>query len=122
MLTMRGLVIACLVSGAIAIAGESQPDRLTIKQAVREAVKGNLALMAQRYDISVADAALITARLRPNPVFSAGTDYLDMLGTGFDSSNAAGPSEFNFRTDFLLERGGKRDRRIELAGKAKGVI
>jgi cobalt-zinc-cadmium efflux system outer membrane protein len=110
------------VSGAIAIAGEDQPARLTIEQAVREAVKGNLALLAQRYDISVADAALITARLRPNPVFSAGTDYLDILGSGFNASNAAGPSEFNFRTDLLLERGGKRDRRIEVAGKAKSVV
>jgi len=54
-------------------------------------------------------------------VVTAGLDYLDVLGTGFNSFNSAGPSEYNLRTDFILERGGKRERRIEVAQAAREV-
>jgi cobalt-zinc-cadmium efflux system outer membrane protein len=53
--------------------------------------------------------------LRPNPVLSIGGDHLDLLGTGFDAQNAAGPPEYSLRTDFVFERGGKRQSRIEVA-------
>jgi len=48
---------------------------------------------------------LITARVRPNPVFSLGGDHLDLLGTGYNDVNRAGPAEYSMRTDFLFERG-----------------
>ena len=54
-----------------------------INEAVQEAVERNLGLLAERYNLAVADARIITARLRPNPVLSAGADYLDWLGAGF---------------------------------------
>jgi cobalt-zinc-cadmium efflux system outer membrane protein len=79
--------------------------------------------MAERYNLSIADARRITARLRPNPIFSAGADYQDILGSGFASNPNwnAGPPEVNFRIDFLLERGGKRQHRMEVADNAKAV-
>src|SRR6266852_4131108 len=105
-------------------ASPGQADRLTIDQAVQEALGHNLARLADEYNLSIAEARLITARLRPNPVFSAGLDYQDILGSGFrlDPTNNAGPPEFNFRTDFILERGRKRERRIEVAEGAKDVV
>lgn len=114
------LLVAATV--AAAQAGPPQlPDRVTIEQAVQEAIEHNLNLLAERYNLSVADARIATAKLRPNPVFSAGVDYLDMLGTGFNSDNGGGPSEYNARTDFVLERGGKREARIAVAEGAKEV-
>src|SRR5205085_6842560 len=80
----------------------------------------NLGLLAQRYNLSVADARIVTARLRPNPVVSAGLDYIDILRQ-FTAANAGGPTEWNLRTDFVLERGGKRARRIEVAEGAREV-
>ncbi len=80
----------------------------------------NLNLLAERYNLSIADARIVTANLRPNPVFSAGVDYIDFLGT-FNRENQGGPTEYNFRTDFVLERGGKRERRIEVAQNAREV-
>lgn len=99
------------------------PNRLTLEQAVQEALEHNLTRLADRYNISIADARIVTAKLRPNPVFSAGLDYQDMLGTGFssDTNSSAGPPEFNFRVDFVLERGGKRAKRIDAAENAKAV-
>jgi cobalt-zinc-cadmium efflux system outer membrane protein len=53
-------------------------------------------------------------------VVSAGLDYIDFL-RAFTPSNGGGPTEWNLRTDFLLERGGKRERRIEVAQGAREV-
>jgi cobalt-zinc-cadmium efflux system outer membrane protein len=96
------------------------PDRVTIQQAVQEAIEHNLSLLAERYNISVADARIITAKLRPNPVLSLGLDYIDFLRQ-FSPDKNVGPSEWNVRTDFTLERGGKRERRIEVATAQKEV-
>jgi cobalt-zinc-cadmium efflux system outer membrane protein len=94
---------------------------LTIDQAIQEAIAHNLDLAAIRYNISVAEARQITARLRPNPVLTMTADHLDLLGTGYNNINNGGPNEYSVRTDFILERGGKRAARIELAAAGKTV-
>lgn len=95
---------------------ESQPvSSITMDQAVSEALKHNLSLLAQRYSVSVAEAAKITAGLRPNPVLSLSADHLDLLGTGFNEINGAGPPEYSLRTDFVFERGRKRQFRMDFA-------
>jgi outer membrane protein, heavy metal efflux system len=96
-------------------------DALTIDQAVTEAIEHNLALLAERYNLTVADAHLVTARLRPNPVLSVEGDHLDWLGTGYDRINNAGPQEYSVRTDFVLERGQKRTHRVDVAEQAQTV-
>lgn len=88
---------------------------LTVDAAVKEALDHNLGLLAQHFNVSIAEANLITAGLRPNPVVSVGGDHLDLLGTGYNASNAAGPAEYSLRTDFVFERGGKRQSRVEVA-------
>lgn len=94
---------------------------LTLDDAVKSALERNLALLAERFNLPVADARIAQARLRPNPVFTAGLDYQDWLGTGFTLANGAGPPEFNIRLDYILERGGKRERRVEVAQNTKAV-
>ena len=95
----------------------AQPgDRvLTIAQAVTEAIENNLSVLAERANIPVAEATLITARLKPNPVLSLGADHLDVLGTRYNNINNAGPNEVNARIDFLIERAHKREYRVETA-------
>jgi cobalt-zinc-cadmium efflux system outer membrane protein len=100
----------------------STESGLTIDQAVTEALDNNIGLLADRYNVSIAEARLITARLRPNPVVSVGGDHLDLLGTGFNTENGAGPPEVSIRTDFVLERGGKRSSRIEVAETEKRIV
>src|SRR5262249_6962407 len=75
----------------------------------------------ERYNISIAEARIMQARLRPNPVFSAALDYQNMFGAPFSTDNNIGPSEYNFRTDFVLERGGKRKSRIDVAENVREV-
>ena len=88
---------------------------LTIAAAIDEAVQHNLSLLAARSSLTIADAQMVSARLRPNPVSSVSADHLDLLGTGFDEANNGGPPEIAVRVDLPLERGGKRDARIAVA-------
>lgn len=90
------------------------PDRLTIDQAVAEALENNIGLLAERYNVSIAEARLITAGLRPNPVLSLSADLLD-LSIINRPNTIGGPPEYIIRTDFVVERGGKRDARIDVA-------
>lgn len=101
--------------GSLAVTAAGASGALTLEQAVSEALENNLDLLARRYELSLAEAQRITAGLRPNPILSVGGDHLDLLGTGYDAINNAGPPEFSIRTDFVFERGNKRRRRLELA-------
>jgi cobalt-zinc-cadmium efflux system outer membrane protein len=103
------------------VAQSQQPGIVTVSQAVQEAVDKNLNLLAERYNVSIADARLLTARMRPNPLFIINAGNLDLLGTGFDEVNFAGPPEYAISIDWTIERGGKRKRRIEVAENARQV-
>jgi cobalt-zinc-cadmium efflux system outer membrane protein len=96
-------------------------ESITLDQAVKEAIDKNLNLLAEKYNISIADARILQAGLRPNPVFTYGQDYQNVFGTGVTNENNAGPPEWNTRVDFVLERGGKRERRVEVAQAQKSV-
>lgn len=125
-----GLVLACLVavpamtvhSQALVAAAPQTPRpaiSLTIEEAVQEALDHNLDIIAKQRDIDVAATQMITARLRPNPVFSFDADHLDWLGTGFNDVNNGGPTEIAARVDVPIERGQKRDFRIDEAAAAR---
>jgi len=120
---LTGLVFVFLFAGITSpVAAQSQqPETVTVRQAVQEAVEKNLNLLAERYNLSVADAHIVTARLRPNPVLSLYSDLQDLAGTGFNAQNTAGPPEYGIHTDFILERGQKRRYRIEVAEQQKAV-
>ena len=88
---------------------------LSIDAAVKAAIDHNLNLLAARANVTIAEAQMITARLRPNPVISGSADTLDWLGTRFTEANGLGPSLFAFRIDVPFERGGKRELRTQTA-------
>jgi outer membrane protein, heavy metal efflux system len=116
---MRTYLVALLCVGLSGARAGAQT--LTIKEAVEEAVQHNLTLIAQRANLSVAETQIMTARLRPNPVASLSADHLDLLGTGFDEANNGGPPEIAMRVDVPLERGAKRERRIDLAMASRAL-
>ncbi len=108
-----GLLVAALACPAHA--QRDQPQPLTLQQAVAEAVDKNLNVLAEKYNVPVAQARIITARLRPNPILSIDADHLNLLPPRYNSENMAGPPEYGIRTDFVFERGAKRQRRIDVA-------
>ena len=111
----RLLLAVALGAGLAARAAADQP--LTLEDAVREALDHNLTLVADRYSVSVVRARIVTAGLRPNPVFT----YSAMLPdkTIFDQN--VNPLEHVVRADVVFEGGGKRARRVEVAEGAASV-
>ncbi len=105
----------CLLAGVVSA------EKLTLDAAINEALEKNLGLMAERANINVAEARVITARLRPNPVFTMNATHLDLLGTGFNDVNNGGPSEATMHTDFIIERAHKRQLRTQAAEAAVTV-
>lgn len=84
--------------------------KLTMPQAERLFVKGNLALIAQHYNIDNAQAQLITAKLFNNPDFS--------FNNGIYANDAtSGPAykEQSFSISQLFTTAGKRNKNIQLA-------
>jgi cobalt-zinc-cadmium efflux system outer membrane protein len=113
-----------IVSSVVLVVGcaaRVDAQAVSIAQAVDEALQHNLSLLAERSALTIADAQMVAARLRPNPVLSFSADHLDALGTGFDATNNAGPPEIAWRVDVPLERGGKRSARIALASAVKSA-
>jgi len=99
----------------------SPSGALTVAQAVAEATEHNLGLLAERFNLTIDEARIATARRRPNPVLSVEGDHLDWLGTHDDRVNNAGPQEYSVRTDFVIENGSKRARRIDVAEHAQSA-
>ena len=122
MLVVMLAIPAALAAAAGQASTPAPPSAVTIEQAVAEAISNNPGLLAERLGIPVAEAAVITAGLRPNPVVSVSSDHLDLLGTGFSDANGAGPSETALRLDFPFERGRKRQLRLDTAGYARKIV
>ena len=98
-----------------------RPPVVTVSQAVAEAIANNPGLIAERLGVTVAQSSVITAGLRPNPVASTSADHLDLLGTGFNDVNNAGPPEYSLRVDLPWERAHKRELRLDAAGYQKKI-
>jgi cobalt-zinc-cadmium efflux system outer membrane protein len=128
---LRMAAVACAACWALPCAaqdvaseapqGSSGLQVLSIDDAVKAAVDHNLNLLAARANLTIAEAQMITARLRPNPVMSASADSLDWLGTPFTEANGLGPSQYSLRVDVPFERGGKRELRIQTASFEKQI-
>lgn len=109
LLLLTALFIAA-VSAACAQGAATDTLRLTVKQAEDQFLKNNLSLIAQRYNIDNANAAVITARLFPNPDFS--------FSNGIYASNTTeGPAykEQSVGLSQLFTTAGKRNKSIRLA-------
>ncbi len=94
---------------------------ITLEQAIQEALAKNLDLAVQKYNVSIAEARQITARLRPNPVLTMSGQTLNLIGARYSAASPAGPNQFNLHTDFPIERGHKREERQALAREERSL-
>jgi cobalt-zinc-cadmium efflux system outer membrane protein len=108
------LALACMAATAV---GARAQQAMTMDDAVREALDHNLTLVAERYAVPAARARIVTAGLRPNPVFTYDAMVPDRAI--FDSN--VNPLEHVVRADVVFEGGGKRERRIDVAEQAATV-
>jgi biotin carboxyl carrier protein len=107
-----------LLWGACCLAARAQAP-VTIQQAVKEALERNVELLAQRYEIPIAEARLLQARLRPNPRLGVETNFLDLLGANYiPEEGPTGPAETNTVVYWEIETAGKRRVRMQTAREA----
>lgn len=110
-----------VLTAAVLIPASQAAAQVTLEAALSEALSNNAALLAEKAEIDIASARLLTARLKPNPVASISGDHLDVLGTGFNEVNAGGPGEIVAGIEFTWRRGGRRQSRVELAQAERSV-
>jgi hypothetical protein len=60
-----------------AVAAEVEQEKITIGQAVAQALEKNLALLAEKQNLAIAEARTVPAWLRPNPVLTVSGDHFD---------------------------------------------
>jgi cobalt-zinc-cadmium efflux system outer membrane protein len=97
-------------------APQNLPNRVTLDEAIKLALKHNHSLQAARTTILQNQALEITANLRPNPTLLGDAQFLpffqpsEFSGTYLDNS-----AQFDVGVSYLFERGKKRQRRLQAA-------
>jgi cobalt-zinc-cadmium efflux system outer membrane protein len=117
-LGVLGLMAPMRVVGQAATpaAPQNPPARVTLDDAIDLALKHNHSLQAARTTILQNQAAEITANLRPNPVFLVDEQYMPFFSPhAFTSDYIDQTAVYDLGFSYLIERGKKRQHRLEAA-------
>jgi cobalt-zinc-cadmium efflux system outer membrane protein len=105
----------CLLLLASCVSVQAQDTlRITLQNAERQFLGKNLQLLAEKYNVSIAKAQIIQARLYNNPNLTlSGNIYNPARKQFFDVSNQTGQYEVGIQQ--LISLAGKRNKQIQLA-------
>lgn len=110
-LCFTGVMMLCIAAKA------QDTVRITLPEAEKIFLRNNLVLLAQKYNIDIAKAQVIQARLFNNPTLSLnGNIYNPQLGKSFDISNKTG--QYDIGIQQVVRLAGKRNKEIKLAETA----
>ena len=124
MKTIRPLLLAVVACGSLAPLSAQGPSRITLEQAIDLALQHNHTLLAARTTIQQNQAAEITANLRPNPTFFTDWEYLPLFSRPSGESipeYLQASTEGDVGLSYLIERGKKRQRRLQAAKDVTAV-
>ena len=111
-----GLVFACILATNLAFGQAQGPVRITLDEAIQMAMQHNHTLLAARTTIQQSQAAETTANLRPNPTLFGDWEYLPLFTPSAQNSTYLHDStEADLGLGYLIERGKKRQRRLQAA-------
>ena len=102
--------------------GEADPgpaDGLTLDGAIDLLLRNNLNLIALRYEIPMAQADVLTASLRANPIFYADSQLIPY--GRYSNARPGGQTQYDVNITFPLDVWQKRKARTEVACKARKV-
>ena len=109
--------------GTLALpAGPEDPgpaDGLTLEAAIDLLLRSNLDLRARRFEIPQAEADVLTAGLRANPILY--TDSQLIPYGNFSKTRPGGPNQFDLNLSYPFDLSGKRRARTLVAARAKCV-
>jgi cobalt-zinc-cadmium efflux system outer membrane protein len=123
-----GMALAALLASALthpALGQATGTSRITLDEAIQMALQHNHNLLAARTTIPQAEAEETTANLRPNPSLFADWEYLPLGSPAHQNPNLYGGhstsdylhdnTEGDIGLSYLLERGKKRQHRLQAA-------
>jgi outer membrane protein, heavy metal efflux system len=110
---LRGIFLAALAIMACRYSFAQGASQITLDQAIQLALEHNHALRATRTQIQQNQAQEVTASIRPNPVFTFNSLFIQFTAATAENINTI--SEFDLGFGYTFERGGKRKRRISAA-------
>jgi cobalt-zinc-cadmium efflux system outer membrane protein len=119
----RGLfACALLLLSLCPFAGAQSGKRITLDEAIRLALLDSPAIKAARAQIEQNQAQEITANLRPNPTLEWDSQFLPLFQPSqFSADLINDTSQFDFGVGYLIERGKKRQHRLQAARDATAV-
>ena len=122
MKSIRKSASAAVVLLLVGLANAQAPQRVSLDQAIDLALAHSHTLKAARTQIQQNRAQETTASLRPNPTLSWDALFLPTFSPqNFTLDNLANTQQFDMGVSYLLERGGKRQHRVEAARDATAV-
>jgi len=105
---------------ALAIEDEGPPDGLTLDQAIDRLVRQNLELRSKAFEIPQAEADILTAGLRANPILYS--DVQCYPYGSFSRARPGGQTQYDINVSYPLDVTGKRKARTLVARRAKKVL
>ena len=103
---------------------DGPPDGVTLDQAIDITLERSLDLRAKLLEIPMANADILQANLRSNPIFYQDGQLLQYKGSSTQFSRAApgGPSQFDTNITYPLDVSRKRIARTRVAAQAERVL
>jgi cobalt-zinc-cadmium efflux system outer membrane protein len=98
---------------------EGPPEGLTLDKAIDQLVQQNLNLLSLRFEVPMAQADILTASLRANPIFYADSQLVPY--GHFSNQRPGGQTQYDVNVTYPLDVWRKRKARILVAEAAKGV-
>ena len=99
---------------------DGPPDGLTLDQAIEQLIKGSLDLRAKFYEIPQAQADILNAGLRSNPVLYADAQLVPY--GRYTRERPGGQTQYDLNVSYPLDLSRKRQARTLYATRAKRVI
>ena len=99
---------------------EGPPNGLTLDMAIERLRQVNLNLRAQAFEIPQAEADILTASLRANPVFYADAQLIPY--GGYPKDRPGGQTQYDVNISYPLDVTRKRRARMAVACQAKRVV
>jgi cobalt-zinc-cadmium efflux system outer membrane protein len=105
----------CFLVTLTGIAG-AQATKISLDQALDLALDYSPSIKAARTQVDQSKAQEVTANLRPNPVLSWDSQFVPIFNPGqFSTGTLDNLQQFDIGAGYLIERGGKRKRRLDAA-------
>jgi len=108
-------MFACALAANLAFGQARGPVRITLDEAIQMAMQHNHNLLAARTTIQQSQAEETTANLRPNPTLFADWEYLPLSSSAQNTQYLHDSTEADLGVSYLLERGKKRQHRLQAA-------